>query len=78
MQRTPVGPDYELEDRQRNLKMREDGDYHASIKGGDMSGDIYSKTGSIGGRSGSEEMILPVQDGVKGIIQTKEVIVNSK
>lgn len=77
MQRTPLGPDYELDDRQRTL-IREEGDYHASIKGGDQAADAYSKTGSLGGRSGSEEMILPMHDNVKGIVRTTEVTVNKQ
>lgn len=77
MQRTPVGPAYELEERKRNFTNGE-GDYHASIKGGDRSADAYSKSGSLGGRSGSEEMILPMQDNVKGITQTTEVIIKSQ
>lgn len=74
MQRTLVGPDYELDDRQRAL-IQNEGDYHASIKGGDQAADAYSKTGSLGGRSGSEEMILLMQDILKGIVWTTEVIV---
>ncbi|KAH7133820.1 hypothetical protein EDB81DRAFT_887633 [Dactylonectria macrodidyma] len=77
VQNTPVGPGYELDERKKTLG-RDPSDYHASIQGGHRSSDItYDKSGSLGERSGSEEMILSIHDN-KAIVRRMEVTVQTQ
>lgn len=74
VQTTPVGPGYELDER-KDTSARETANFHASVKGGPLASGTYGKPDSLGERSGSEEMILPIPEDGKGIVMQTEVTV---